>query len=248
MAWDTSKNVGDVLTNTEWNAHVTDQKARVLKAGDTITSTLIIDPDTDVPALKIIPQNDTATTKFSIQVRDAANSINKFTVDNDGNIVTVGTVDGVDISTWRNAVSGVAALSVTREVPHHINKAASANARNSHDAEATSQSITYVKVKTITLTNGLIGQQRFLFDLKTSNVLNTANGKIYRNGVALGIEQSDVTGVYVTKSEDITQTWAPGDTVEVWVKIDNAAQIVYVQNFRIAYDDFPNVVVASVNT
>jgi hypothetical protein len=134
------------------------------------------------------------------------------------------------------------------DLPHIINKIASANIRNSHDAEATSQSTSYVKVKTITLTNGLLGQQRFVFDLKTSNVLNTANAQIYRNGVALGTEQSDVTGVYVTKSEDITQDWNPGDTVELWVKIDNAAQIVYVRNFRISYDDSPTITVASSNS
>jgi hypothetical protein len=48
------------------------------------------------------------------------------------------------------------------------------------------------------------GQQRFLFDLKTAGGGATAYGKIYRNGVALGTQQTDVTGGYVTKSEDIT--------------------------------------------
>lgn len=138
------------------------------------------------------------------------------------------------------------------ELPHIVNKTASANVRNSHDAEATSQSTVYVKVKTITLTHGLVGAARFLFDLKTSNVLNTANARIYRNGVALGTEQSDVTGVYATKSEDLTvpttSAWNPGDTVELWVKIDNAAQTVSVRNFRIAYDDLPTVTVASANS
>lgn len=121
--------------------------------------------------------------------------------------------------------------------------------RNSHDAEAAHTGDTvYTKVKTITLSHGLLGIGRFLFDLKTSNVLNTANGRIYRNGVALGTEQSDVTGAYVTKSEDITQAWNPGDTAELWVKIDDAAQTVSVQNFRIAYDDAPVVTVASANS
>jgi len=67
-------------------------------AGDTMTSTLVIDPVTDVPALQIIPASDTATTKFMIQGRNAANNADKFTIDNAGNIVTVGTVDGADIS------------------------------------------------------------------------------------------------------------------------------------------------------
>ncbi len=74
------------------------QYTAVNKAGDTVTSTLTIDPATDVPALKIVPQNDTATTKFMIQGRNAANNADKFTVDNAGNIITVGNVDGTDIS------------------------------------------------------------------------------------------------------------------------------------------------------
>ena len=94
------------------------------------------------------------------------------------------------------------------ELPNVIKKVASANIRNSHNAEATSTSASYVKVKTITLTHGLIGQQRFIFEIKTSDSVTpeTAYGRIYRNGVALGTEQSDVTGAYVSKSEDITQT------------------------------------------
>lgn len=134
------------------------------------------------------------------------------------------------------------------QLPHVVNKVASANVRNSHDAEATTQAIVYTKLKTITLTNGLVGQARFLFDLKTSNVANTATARIYRNGVALGAEQTDVTGAYVTKSEDLTQTWNPGDTAELWAKIDNAAETCYVRNFRIAYDESPTVAVASVNS
>ena len=94
------------------------------------------------------------------------------------------------------------------ELPNIIKKVASANIRNSHNAEATSTSATYVKVKTITLTHGLLGQQRFIFEIKTSDSVTPeiAYGKIYRNGVALGTEQSDLTGSYVSKSEDITQT------------------------------------------
>lgn len=135
------------------------------------------------------------------------------------------------------------------DLPHTVKKAASANVRNSHDAEATSTSASYVKVKTITLTYGLVGVARFLFDLKTSDAgtPTPAYGRIYRNGVALGTEQSDVTGAYVTKSEDITQNWNPGDTVELWVKIAGG-NTVSVQNFRIAYDDAPSITVASVNS
>jgi len=133
------------------------------------------------------------------------------------------------------------------QLPHVINKIASANVRNSHNAETTSTSATYVKVKTITLPNGLVGQQRFLFDIKTSDILKTAYGRVYRNGVAIGTEQTDTTGTYATKSEDITQTWNPGDTAELWIHNDGTGTT-SVQNFQIAYDDNPTVAVISSNS
>jgi hypothetical protein len=135
------------------------------------------------------------------------------------------------------------------ELPHVVNKVASANIRNSHDAEVTSTAMVYTKVKTITLTNGLVGQQRFLFDIKSAVAgVAVVYGRIYRNGTALGTEQTDITGAYVTMSEDITQTWNPGDTCELWVKTKNLVVGVLVRNFCIAYDDSLTVAVASSNT
>lgn len=97
--------------------------SNVLKAGDTMSSTLVIDPATDVTsALKIIPASNTATTKFTIQARNMADGADVFTVDNAGNIVTVGNVDGVDVSTVPGLVTTHAALSGTS-----AHSAASAN-------------------------------------------------------------------------------------------------------------------------
>jgi hypothetical protein len=168
-----------------------------------------------------------------------------------------GILFGEDVFLYRSGsselcLSGALVPSVVRgsglTLPHLVTKAASANVRNSHDAEASTTSTSYVKLKTITLTNGLLGQARFLFDIKTGSSPTTVYGRIYRNGVALGTEQSDTTGSYVTKSEDITQTWGPGDTAELWVRTTDAGVTAYVQNFRIAYDDAPTVAVASSNS
>ena len=133
-------------------------------------------------------------------------------------------------------------------LPHVVNKVAAANIRNSHNAAVSSNSADYVKVKTITLTYGLLGQQRFLFDLATDEVGATAYGQIYRNGVALGSGQTETSLVYVTKTENITQVWNPGDTCELWIHGSGGTDSAFVQNFRIAYDDAPTVAVASVNS
>jgi hypothetical protein len=130
-----------------------------------------------------------------------------------------------------------------KPAPSEVNKIASANIRNSNDVVITSSSTIYVKAKTIILTLGLLGQQRFLFDIKTSDAAIIAYGVVARNGVTIGIEQSTNSTVYVTKSEDITQTWNHGDAAELWIRIDGVGTV-SVRNFRIAYDDNPLPVVA----
>ena len=42
IAWDTTKVAGDLISSSDYNDQVTDQKSRVLKAGDTMTGTLTV--------------------------------------------------------------------------------------------------------------------------------------------------------------------------------------------------------------
>ena len=134
-------------------------------------------------------------------------------------------------------------------LPHTINKIASANVRHSHDAEASAPAnVWLVKLKTITFPYGLVGQQRILCDLKTSNGTYTAYARVRKNGDNIGAEQSTNSGTYVTKSQDITETWNPGDTCELWAGTADAGVVASVQNFRIAYDDSPTVAVVSMNS
>jgi hypothetical protein len=148
----------------------------------------------------------------------------------------------------KDIANGYAGLDANIRLSPLIAKAPSANIRNSHDSDVDWLPVVYEVRKTITLTNGLLGAQRFLFDLRTENASTTAYGRIYRNGVALGTEQSTTSTVFVTKSQDITQNWAPGDTVELWVKTSNGLNYAHVNNFRIAYDDAPIPTVVSVNS
>lgn len=178
-----------------------------------------------------------ATVHHKFSMNGGATTLNK-----EGGTLGIGIAPrtGVDIGASVLVGTGL-------NLPHVVNKAASANVRNSHDAEATSVSATYVKAKTITITNGLVGAARFLFDLKTSDILKTAYGRVYRNGVALGTEQTEVGLAYVIKSEDRTQTWNPGDTAELWIHNDGVGTT-SVQNFRLAYDDSATIAVASANS
>ncbi len=122
---------------------------------------------------------------------------------------------------------------------------ASDTLRHSHDAEADTNLTAYTKLKTITFASGLSANYRVKFDLKGGDATHIGYGRIYKNGVALGTEQTDITGGYVTKSEDLTTTLSPGDTLELWAKIAPSG-IVYVRNFRVYYD--PNFTAPSANS
>jgi len=171
----------------------------------------------------------------------------------DTHISAAASVHGISASGFedkanKNAVSGYAALTATREIPHHINKVASANVRNSHNSEqwASTVSGAYEKLKTITLTKGLIGQATFYFELASTSGSATAFGRIYRNGAPLGTIQSRISAIWLGFSENLTQTWNPGDTVELWVA--SSTSVGRVRNFQISYDDAPNVAIESVNS
>ncbi len=87
---------------------------------------------------------------------------------------------------------------------------------------------------TLTVANNLNGA-RIKFDLKMGAASFAAYGKLYKNGIAFGTEQTDVTGGYVTKSEDFTNLLA-GDVITVWVKAAFVTETEWVRNLSICYD------------
>jgi hypothetical protein len=121
----------------------------------------------------------------------------------------------------------------TKALPYCIT-AASATLRNSNDAEKTTNSLAYAKIKETIIDHDMAGV-RIKFDLKTSNVLGTATAAIYKNGAIVGTPQTDATGIYAVKSEDLTG-FVAGDKIQIWAKISNALYLAKVQNFRFYYD------------
>jgi hypothetical protein len=116
----------------------------------------------------------------------------------------------------------------------HLTTTASDNLMVSNDTEQSTQETDYTKIKEIIL-NEALPDVRIKFDLKTSDVSGTATARIYKNGVALGTEQTDATGSYVTMSEDLTD-FVQGDLIQIYAKISNATYAAYVENFRLYYD------------
>jgi hypothetical protein len=92
---------------------------------------------------------------------------------------------------------------------------ASASELHNNKAERTTASPIYVVLKeTLITTTGIM---RTSFDLKQSNALAVAYGKVYRNGVAVGTERTTSLTTYQTFTEDIL--FAAGDLYQIYVKV-----------------------------
>ena len=126
----------------------------------------------------------------------------------------------VDISGW---------------TPDGYKAEASDNLRASNDAVASITSSSYTKLKSITVPKHYYSAiLRVKFDMAEIPAGGpTAYGQVYKNGVAIGTEQSTTSGTYVTFSEDIDfGELNEGDTIELWAK-DDAGNTAMVEHFRI---------------
>ena len=101
----------------------------------------------------------------------------------------------------------------------------------SSDGERSHNTQVYAKLKEIRI--GLSGTYRIKFGLKeVSTGAYGGYGKIYRNGAAVGTQQTGGDEHYATQSEDIAG-WSVGDLCQVYVRTMAASGTVYVNNFRV---------------
>ncbi len=102
--------------------------------------------------------------------------------------------------------------------------------RNSNDTEKSTAAAAYTKIKEILLNENL-GACRIKFDLKGMGA--TGYAKIYKNGVAIGTERTDVAESYTTFSEDFA-TFLSGDLIQIYA-YHSGALTTYVKNMRFYY-------------
>lgn len=119
--------------------------------------------------------------------------------------------------------------------PRSVRMEASATLQQSNDAEKTTTSLTYVKLKEI-MCNDDYYTLRIKFDLVGYGGNYYANGRIYKNGVAIGTEQLNTTTSYITYSEDLGP-FVVGDLIQIYAKRYNTSpDYVKVRNMRFYYD------------
>ena len=119
-------------------------------------------------------------------------------------------------SAKRNVASGVVGMNIDRLAPHAIRKVASAEPRNTHDAEVGLNIGFWTLAKKITFTDGMQGSWRVYFDLRTQVAGWHAYGQIRRNGVVIGTIQDTILITYTTYEEDFVINLAQGDSLEIW--------------------------------
>jgi len=98
------------------------------------------------------------------------------------------------------------------------------------DTERTTSETSYVKVKSIMVPKS--GTLTIKFDLGAGQDNDVVYGRIYRNGVAVGTEQSINTGLFGTKTENISG-WTIGDECQLYIHDTVPPHVVHVKNFRI---------------
>ena len=108
--------------------------------------------------------------------------------------------------------------------------------RNSNNALKETLSTSYVKVKEMLLNADLIAC-RIKFDLCVSTTLREAFGRIYKNGVAIGTQQSTSSDTFITYSQDFAG-FVAGDLIQIYSKLSEELETnkARVQNMRFYYE------------
>jgi hypothetical protein len=173
---------------------------------------------------------------------------NKYVTDDDttatptANAVVRGNGSGKIDSGWAsNVANGLVSLNGSTQLPTSSailltdvlrQFVASDDLLISSNGETTETATSYALKKTIVVNFG--GTYRVKFDLR-GNTNGLGYGRVYRNGVALGTEQSqngptNSASDYVTKTEDLV--FAAGDSIQIYQKAQSTATS-YVRNFRV---------------
>ena len=105
--------------------------------------------------------------------------------------------------------------------------------RNYNDAEKTTTSSTYVKLKETKL-NANLSACRVKFDLKSSAAGVYVYAKIYKNGTAIGTDIERSTDTYATYSQDF-YSFVANDLIQIYAHQAYDTATAYVQNFRLCY-------------
>lgn len=111
---------------------------------------------------------------------------------------------------------------------------ASSTLRNSNNTERTTSASAFVLLKETQLNDDLAAC-RIKFDLNED--AGTAHGRVYKNDVAIGTDQTNTTESYITFSQDFTG-FVSSDSLQIYAYNTVATNTTFVRNMRFYYDLF----------
>lgn len=199
-----------------------------------LANTLILHDigDVNIPApanLDFIYWDDTAGRWVNISYANLLASIQGDTSLDDLAGVNVPAPADDDVLYWNNAASEWQSKAIAAAGYTEI---ASDVLRNSNDAEKTTDALVHTKIKEVLL-NADLDACRIKFDLRSTGW--AVWGRIYKNGVAIGIDQTRGGAGTTTFTEDFTG-FVSGDLIQIYAKTTNAPNPVFVSNMRFYYD------------
>lgn len=103
-----------------------------------------------------------------------------------------------------------------------------------NDAEKSSDSLTYVKIKEILLNEDL-SVVRIYFQHKATSSGPIGYAKIYKNGVAIGTERSQAGSAWISYNEDFANL-VNGDLIQIYVKSTLAGYGSFIKSFQLHFD------------
>ncbi len=152
---------------------------------------------------------------------------------------TAVTSTGFELTANKNVANGYAGLDANILITEtQLGKKAwlsGTDTYHSHDAVASTLSLSYAKLKTITLNHLPNSSLNISFAMATGLGF-VGRAKIYRNGVAVGTERSSAGSNIWTTYTEVISGWAEGNTIELWGYTTNGTWSCSVANFRIKYN------------
>ncbi len=171
--------------------------------------------DVDLPAVQtVVDANEVILTDIHDTDLPAVQTVA------DANAVILTDLHDTDIPEMRNTII---------QSTGTIEAFASEDLLHSNDAEYRSNPAAYIKIKEITCP--ISGTYRFKFDIQSPGANPTVYGRIYKDGIAHGTEQTHGSASWSTKTEDLAFT--AGDLIQLYVKQVAGGNDVMARNFRI---------------
>ncbi|GAJ16107.1 unnamed protein product, partial [marine sediment metagenome] len=112
---------------------------------------------------------------------------------------------------------------------HYLYAVASDDTLLSDDGEESTDSMVYVKMKELRVV--VPGTYRITFSINEPTGLSTVNCTVYKNDGAHGTPQSDSSGSYVEKTEDLV--FEAGDLIQAYLNTSNSIRPAYIKEFRV---------------